>query len=162
MKRIEMRGKHGVGKVAIVDDEDYELLSSRKWWANADGYAIARAGSGRKSPSILMHRLLLNPPRHLQIDHINGNRLDNRRCNLRLCNTAQNNQNMRPGARKGSSQFKGVHWCNERHKWCATIKGANRRYNLGRFDNEEDAARAYDCKAAELFGEFAKFNLLPK
>lgn len=159
MKKIVLRGKYGFGKIALVDDEDYESLSIRKWWVNADGYAITRARRGRGSPMVLMHRLLLCPPANLQVDHINGNRLDNRRCNLRLCNTAQNNQNMRPGAREGSSRFKGVHWHKEARKWCATIKGKDRRYNLGLFPNEEDAARAYDRKAAELFGEFFRPNL---
>lgn len=159
MKKIELRGKRGEGKHAIVDDEDYDFLIQYKWYANLDGYAVMNHFLLEDGQSALMHRLLMGTPYNLQIDHINGDRLDNRRCNLRICNTAQNNQNMRPGARHGTSQFKGVHWCATRHKWCAMIKGDYRRYNLGRFDSEIEAARAYDRKAAELFGEFFRPNL---
>jgi len=156
MKQIELRGKYGQGKFAIVDDVDYEHLVKIKWYANLDGYAVKR--SRWSSESALMHRYLMGTPDGLQVDHINGDRLDNRRCNLRLCNTAQNNRNMRPGARKGSSRFKGVHWCTTRRKWCAMIKDDHRRYNLGRFSSEIEAARAYDRKASELFGEFFRPN----
>jgi hypothetical protein len=106
-----------------------------------------------------MHRIILNAPPHLVVDHINHNGLDNRKANLRLCTVAQNNQNTRPHANPNKlSKYKGVSLDKNRNLYIALIHRNKKNYYLGRFKNETDAAKAYDKKAAELFGEFAYLN----
>jgi hypothetical protein len=108
--------------------------------------------------SIRLHRFLMDAPEGTQVDHINGDGLDNRRCNLRFATQAQNQANQR-SARGSSSMFKGVGWFKQTKRWVARIKKDKKEYHLGYFDDEIKAAEAYDIKAKELFGEFAKLNL---
>jgi hypothetical protein len=147
------RGLH-----AIVDAEDYEWLSRYKWHA-----AIARGGlfyARRNSPNgvVSMHREIMKAPEGMVVDHINGNGLDNRRCNLRLCTAEQNALNTRPRTNT-KSRFKGVF--PHGNKWLARVRYKGRRFYLGLFDNEMEAAKARDRKAVELFGEYAWRNLPP-
>jgi hypothetical protein len=100
-----------------------------------------------------MHRLFAGAP-GMDVDHINGNGLDNRRCNLRPATRSQNNMNR--AKRRGVSKFKGV--SPKRGKWRAYLKTGKKQHNLGVFESEYDAARAYDVKAKEMFGEFARVN----
>jgi len=148
------------GKFAIVDAEDYQYLVKYKWYISQDGnnfYAYAFLSKGNKKIKVFMHRMIMNAPKGLFIDHIDGNGLNNRRSNLRPCTPAQNVQNSRPRC-NASSKYKGVFWNKTNKKWNATIhKGDNRIY-LGGFDDEIEAALAYDRKAKELFGEFAYLN----
>lgn len=97
-----------------------------------------------------MHREIVDAP---EVDHRNGDRVDNRRANLRAATHLQNCQNARP---KGQSRFKGV--SRYRERWHARIKVPGRRIDLGSFHDEESAARAYDVAAREHFGEFARLN----
>lgn len=87
-----------------------------------------------------MHRVIVDAPDGLQVDHVNGDRLDNRRANLRLVTQAQNSQNH--GARGGASLFRGVYWHSQRQRWMAQVKMAGKRHYLGLFDSEQAAARA--------------------
>lgn len=91
------------------------------------------------------------------IDHANGDKSDNRISNLRVASRSQNNQNVR-SARNSSSRFKGVTWDASRGKWIAGIKQNFKRHNLGRFATEEEAARAHDAAALQLYGPYAKLN----
>ena len=147
------------GKVAIVDDEDFERFGGFKWYADKRNAWYARRAFGPRShrKSVYMHRQILNAPPSLECDHINGNGLDNRRCNLRLCTRSQNNMN-RHRSCGGSSRFKGVGRHNPRNKWRAYIGDNGKLHHLGLFANEIDAAHAYDNAATELFGEFASLN----
>ena len=142
------------GQVAIVDADDYDLLNSRKWCTSKhrDLFYAHRKEGGR---TIQMHRQILNAPKDLYCDHINHNGLDNRRANLRLCTPSQNCQNQLPQA-GFSSIYKGVSRLGNR--WRAVIKLDGRYISIGSFDNQLDAAIAYDEKAIELFGEFACLN----
>jgi hypothetical protein len=88
----------------------------------------------------------------------NHNKLDNQKHNLRLCTTSQNNMNQIPT--RGISKYKGIYWHNRNKKWVAQIKSGNNRIHIGCFENEKDAARAYNEKAIELFGEFAYLNYI--
>ncbi len=153
-------------KFAIVDAEDYNRLNKYKWCLSKTthtNYALTRVkakrvkGKRAKRKAMLMHRFILNAPRHLVVDHINHNGLDNRKKNLRLCTRAENNRNRRSFC-KGTSRYKGVSWDKKRKLFLAAIRCNGKYYNLGRFKSETKAAKAYDKKAKELFGEFAFLN----
>ena len=150
------------GKFATVDAEDFDQLNSYKWYANKkkNTYYAARNLKLQNGKKILMHReiLGLEAGDGLQADHKSGNGLDNRRANLRMCNQSQNNQNRH--SFWGTSKFKGVYWNKPANKWMARITLEGKLIYLGCFDFEIDAARAYDVKARELFGEFAKCNFI--
>ncbi len=107
-----------------------------------------------------MHRLIVGAKAGISIDHINGNTLDNRKCNLRIATPSQNSMNQR--IKEHSSHYKGVTWHRQHGKWYAQLKHNQHLNFLGLFLNEEDAARAYDAKAKELFGEFARLNFPPQ
>lgn len=162
MKEIQLTR----GYVAIVDDEDYERVAQHKWQANifprADGSLNVYAQRGvRKSDGCKsvqrLHRFILDAPAGMDIDHINGNSLDNRRSNLRVCTRSENMCNQRPRA-CGSSAFKGVSWFKRDAKWRAQIRIDGKTINLGCFTSEIDAARAYDAAATKNYGEFARTN----
>lgn len=153
------------GYVAIVDDADFEWLSQWKWCCK-NGYAGRSDRHGNAIRSIFMHREILGlVARKTYADHINGNPLDNRRENLRVA-TPQQNQLNRRGNRNSTSRFRGVTYRQSLRKWAVTIcLGRHLRsatYSpdlyLGIFACEEEAARVYDAKARELFGEFAFLN----
>jgi hypothetical protein len=153
---------------AIVDDQDYDWLMQWSWQRNGDGYAsrqvwIPKSEQAEGGPShtkISMHRLIADTPKHLVTDHINGNRLDNRRSNLRHLTRKQNAQ-WRPKLKgKTTSDYIGVFY-NKRYKkkWQAYIYRDGRQVVLGRFELETDAALAYNLAARELFGDEAIQNV---
>ena len=146
------------GKFALVDDADYEWLSKWKWWARMNRSKRFYAARHRKHRAIYMHREIMKPPKGMQVDHINHDTLDNRRCNLRICTHTQNMQNKK-SYKGSSSKYKGVSWDKEHKNYRADITYKGKRIHLGHYTNEKDAARAYDNKAIELFGAFAKLNL---
>lgn len=146
------------GYVAIVDDEDYELVSTFKWYALTPKatdriYAVSRRGF------VYMHRLILGlHPGDPYVDHINRDGLDNRRANVRLATNSQNQANNRPQSRPTASRFKGVTWHGRDKLWHACIKVDQRKHHLGYSKSEEDMARAYDRAAVQYFGEYARLN----
>lgn len=148
------------GKCAIVDSDDYEELNKHKWCAvkypNGQFYALRGSGDPHKTP-IRMHRKIMDFPKTGEIDHINGNGLDNRKCNLRNISHKNNIQNSRLSARNKSG-YKGVRWDKEREKWIVWIGFNLKRINLGRFSDIVEAARAYDKAAKKYFGDTAKTN----
>jgi hypothetical protein len=148
------------GLYTLVDDEDFEYLNQFKWYAKNCGkkkYAVRHyLKAYRNKSKKYMHRELLDAPKGLQVDHINGDSLDNRRCNIRLCTSADNVRNRRKLKEKG---YKGVIWIERVKKWRANIGHNGKNMYLGYFKNEVDGARAYDKKAKELYGEFANLNL---
>lgn len=152
------------GKIAFVDDEDFERLAKWKWYAWSRRRAgrlvwyAARAGRKGEARTVWMHRELMDAVTGELIDHENGDGLDNRRrANLRRCTRAGNMHNMakRPGC---SSKYKGVYWDSRECCWRSKIKLHDKGYGLGTFDEEEDAAIVYDVAAQLLFGEFARLN----
>lgn len=150
-KEIQLANNKGT---ALVDDEDFELVNKYKW-CSSHGYARAVV-NGKK---IHMHRLILGFQKNSEqeIDHINGDELDNRRFNLRLCTHRQNSANRRKGCGT-SSGYKGVTWDKATWKWMAQIMVNYRNIHLGRFIDEIAAARAYDVAARKHFGKFARTN----
>ena len=148
------------GKVAIVDAEDFDRFKKYKWHISKSSRTFyASRNKNRKicHKELYMHRLIINVPPGMFVDHINHNGLDNRRKNLRLCTAQQNARNNRP-QRRASSKYKGVSWRKDGKVFRAQIWHNAKSINLGRFKNEIDAARAYDKKARELFGQFAYLN----
>jgi hypothetical protein len=152
------------GKVAVVDDADFEWLSQWKWTylpsKNDRGYAYRRKRVDGRNTCIYLHRFIMETPEGMDTDHKNGNPLDNRRVNLRICTTAENLANRGPLLTRNKSGYRGV--CLQRNKWIAQIgyRRADGRTNivLGRFNTPEEAARAYDKELHAKFGEFAKLN----
>lgn len=146
------------GMVALVDDDDYEWLNSMKWHAHRDGhtcYARHAYWENGACKTVKMHRVIMGAPQGKEIDHMNGNGLDNRKSNLRICSTAENQHNGRKW-QQTSSRYKGVsRWKN---KWRARLKSAGKEIYLGTFDTEEEAAKAYDEGALRVFGPFAYVN----
>lgn len=146
------------GKFATVDDADYDWLAKHKWSYDPKGYAMRRSAN----VTIYMHRVVLNASGPVTVDHVNGDGLDNRRENLRVVTTAQNNYNRHPEKRPKTSQYKGVSLNRKVNRWQAHIKKGDeyRRY-LGLYDSEQDAARAYNAAARHLFGPYAYINDVP-
>jgi len=145
------------GKVAIVDDDDYEYLSKNNWYFSG-GYA--KKATSRKSGKhtiVRMHRVIMDAPIGVDVDHRDGDKLNNRKENLRLCNRSQNLANKKLGA-KNTSGYKGVTWFKRDKKWRAQIKHNRKAIHIGYYDNLEAAAKAYDEKAREFFGEYARVN----
>jgi hypothetical protein len=153
MKEIQLTQ----GKVAIVDDEDYEWLSQWRWHyiksRRDTGYASRSVRVGNSLKAIFMHRLIMETPDNMITDHINHDTLDNRRSNLRICTTLQNQWNRKLPITNTTGKM-GIYWEEDRQKWRAVITKNYKAYRLGRFDSMEDAADAYDAKARELRGEF--------
>lgn len=141
------------GKFAIIDDEDAERVNQFTWFFGPQGYA-ARQGErdGDKRTLIHLHRVIMNAPATMQVDHINGDTLDNRKSNLRLCTHAENVIN-RPG-RPGESKYKGVSLDKRRGRWYAR----HAKQHIGSFATEEEAAQAYDEFVKDKYGEFAWLN----
>lgn len=142
------------GCAALVDDVDFDMLMQWKWCYNT-GYAVRTDYSSGKPKRIYMHRLIMETPSGMETDHINSNRLDNRRSNLRVCTHQQNCMNVLP---VGASKYKGVTWHKGDRKWQSSIFVDGKLKYLGSFKSEEDAALAYNFAALEAFGEFAKQN----
>lgn len=151
------------GKVALVDDDDFERVNQHKWYCN-HGYAYRSVNIGKKKYiKVAMHRFINNTPDELETDHINGNKLDNRKCNLRNCTAKQNKWNTKIIA-SNTTGYKGVDIRKRKRKngiyesIRATIYVDGKLKYLGKFDDLEDAARAYNREAIKHFGEFANLN----
>ena len=145
------------GQFAIVDDEDYKWLSQFKWHAAKRGknfYATRHLVKEKRK--IYMHQQVMNTQQGQELDHKNGNGLDNRKENLRFCTRSQNNMNRRKT--KGSSKYKGVSWDNQSKKWVAHFQFNGKSAHIGYFDSEIEAACAYDETAKRYFGEYALLN----
>jgi hypothetical protein len=154
------------GYEAIVDAEDLPVLTKHKWHVmiSADKSQVyARRsvymGNGR-TLKVYMHRQLALAERHEQVDHINGITLDNRKKNLRKCTQAENTYNTKRRT-NNTSGYKGIYkkkYSSGRQVYCSSIQYNGKSIHIGTFDKIDDAIKAYDKKAKELFGKFAKTN----
>ena len=158
MRTIVLGGRKAAGRVALVDDEDFEMACQRAWHVHGhvrpgggiDGpYAKANLGGGA---TIFLHNLITGLR---YIDHVNGDGLDCRRSNLRAATKSQNGANRRSSA-GSSSRYKGV--SARRGRWQARIRVNGQFVYLGVFGSEEEAARTYDAAALAAWGEFARLN----
>lgn len=149
VKRIKL----STGGFCIVDDIDYEYLKEYTWRQDQHGYASNVRRIKRRTVTILMHRLIINAPEGFDTDHINRNRLDNRRSNLRVCTRSQNNMNSKIRIDNNSGS-KGVSWHKQTNKWRSYINYGGKQISLGLFSRLSDAVIARRIKAKELYGEF--------
>lgn len=142
------------GKVAIVDDEDYERISKRKWFFHAaTGYAMGYVTQGRGRSPVYLHRIILNAAKGDYVDHRSRDKLDNRHSNIRICTQTQNILNSpNVGSGKWTSKYRGVSAL--RYKWKAAF--CNR--TLGHFYSEIEAAQAYDAAALAAHPDFVHLN----
>lgn len=151
------------GMSALVDDEDYDELIKHKWHASSDSYNIYACrttySEGHKHHNLLMHRVIMGDISGIMYDHIDGNGLNNQKLNLRIVTHTQNTRNRKNNS-IGSSRYKGVYWGNQLQRWVAKIRGSKNQIYIGSFKVEEEAARAYNKKAVELFGEYARLNII--
>lgn len=150
MKRIPL----SQGKFATVDDGEFNLINQWKWSFRSDGYAVRR----ENNKMIRLHRQLTNAPQGMDVDHINGNTLDNRKSNLRICTHRQNIQNQKIRNQITSSKYKGVLHDKRSGKWMARLTLNGKQKRLGLFHCEIAAACMYNAKAKEYFGEYARPN----
>lgn len=152
------------GITFVIDQEDIEIVARFKWHT-VNGYAHTWMNIGDKRTSVYMHRLLMGliskkyDPKKNEVDHKNRNRGDNRKDNLRLVSTSTNGQN-RGKIHGTSSRFKGVSFFKSTGLWGSAISKDKKRKHLGSFKSEEDAARAYNNAAIELYGKDASLNEL--
>lgn len=169
--RIPLKNrKKEIVAYTVIDDADYDLVKNISWsriiTMGKYPYAFGNIKVRGKWKGIKLHRLLLKPKPNELVDHKNGDGLDNRRSNLRVCNKAQNGQNSKRPS-NNTTGFKGIIFvksradcgtpCSER-PWMAQIGHENKHITIGYFKTAKLAAQAYDKKAKELHGEFAKLN----
>lgn len=145
MKRIKLTQ----GKYALVDDKDYEELNKHKWYfAN---YAIRQVGG----KGVFMHKVIMPAPKGMHTDHINRDKLDNRKQNLRVCTHAENNRNTTTMWKTNRSGYKGVTFNKKAGKYVAQIKEHGNYRFLGHYDVPEEASLAYKEAALKYHGNFA-------
>lgn len=149
----------------LVDDVDYDILSKYKWSLNHKGYPICNIWIDGKRTTKSISRLLINPPKGKQVDHINGNKLDNRRNNLRMCSPQENCFN-RKHRKDSHSIYKGVSAFFYTKKngdtktyYKATIQVNKKPMYLGTYKTQYSAAKAYNEAAKTHFGKFALLNI---
>ena len=159
MREVTIKG----GRVALVDDEDFERVNQFKWYIQANKsntYAMRISVIDGKDKKIYLHRFILNlenSTEKLDVDHINHNSLDNRKINLRACTRTQNMMNA-TFRKKSFSKYKGVSLCKDGINFRARIKINKIEIQIGRFANEIEAAKAYDEAAKKYYGEFCYIN----
>lgn len=157
MKEIQLTQ----GKVALVDDSDFEAVNEFKWFAYRNGETFYAARSVKKPDGQWvrqdLHRFLM-PGAPDEVDHKDGDGLNNQRENLRPATHQQNMQGFRRKRPGATSKFRGVYWNKSHGKWQAQIRVKGALIHLGLFTSETEAGRAYDVAAQEHFGEFASLN----
>lgn len=153
--KLSLRGNRGSGKTAIVDnDAAGQLAATHKWYLSAKGYVmLSRPVDGET----YLHRFIAKPLAGFHVDHANGNKLDNRRENLRVCTQEENNRNIATKRSHSRQPYKGVRATATR-MWNARIRFKGKEIHIGNYTSAMDAAIAYDAKAKLLFGNFAALN----
>lgn len=151
------------GQWTVVSLGDFDKVGGRAWYARKSGtgkfYASYKKGVGKHGNfCVHMHRVIMDAPLGMEVDHIDGNSLNNRRSNLRVCTTAENRKNTR--ITWGKSGIKGVHWCSRTKRWIAKISANHKPIYVGVFKDKWSAAIAYNEAAKKYHGEFAALNVI--
>lgn len=147
------------GKVAFVDDSDYEIVKGFHYYYHSKGYAIRWAGAHHIPKEVYLHHDIVGKaPQGFVVDHINGNKLDNRRNNLRFVTRSQNRVNSRKTRYGKYSKYRGAHFHKRKGMWSASIGVNGKLIHLGYFFNELEAALAYNDAANKYFGIYAPLN----
>jgi len=142
-----------------LDRQDGDLLYRASLWVSSHGYL---RGYFKRGEEFYVHRFIMQAKKGETIDHINGDKLDNRRCNLRICTQRENTRNSRARS-DNSSGVPGVFWSPERNKWVAQITDDGKRIHLGRFENKEAAIEAKLLAERNLYGQFSRqFGVMKK
>lgn len=152
--KLSKQGKNKGLYKAIVDSELHYRLSKFRWCFSNGGYAARRDGN----KTMQMHRFIMQPSDEMEVDHINGHKLDNRRCNLRLATRTQNNANRRISS-NNTSGYKGVSWNKKLNLWMVYVK-LDRKKFVKYAKTKEEAAVKYNQMASSLFGEYARLNII--
>lgn len=145
------------GKISIIDSVDFDRVSKYKWSFCSLGYAERRESVNMGGKIVRLHRFIMNAPKDKLVDHINGDGLDNRRVNLRLCTKSENMRN-RNKTKINKSGYKGVYFETQTNKWKAQINIDGKNVNLGRYPSPILAAKAYDKACKKFHGNFGKTN----
>jgi hypothetical protein len=155
MKELKLTKKH----YALIDDADFERVSAWRWKALISGATVYAVRSTRQG-NILLHRFLLGLPsgHSPEVDHRDSNGLNCQRRNLRVATPSQNQAAKRKTKRLTSSAYKGVCWDKQHRKWKVQLESKGKHINVGLFDDEVLAARAYDASALMYHGDFAYLN----
>lgn len=143
--------------LVMVDDEDYAYLNQFNWQVGKDN--TVKTHKNKLLEERLIHRVIMKPSKNQEIDHIDGNRLNNQKSNLRYATSSQNKANRGP-RKDNKSGYKGVSWHKQRKKWTARIKNGSKYEHLGLFQNKIDAAKTYNIKAIEYYGSYAWLNII--
>jgi len=147
------------GKVAIVDDGDFEALNQYKWHAQKTGNGTFYAARGRGGKYVLLHREIMPTVDGMEVDHINGDGLNCQKRNLRNCTRSQNARNSKISS-SSTSGFKGASWHKRDKIWTSGIWVNGKQKHLGNFTLLKEAALAYNEAAIKYFGEFARLNTI--
>jgi hypothetical protein len=160
MRKLALRGIRGEGKFSLLDNVDFDRLSARKWYVDRKGY-VRQSHTGKK-----LHRLVLDAPPDKQVDHINGDKLDNRRANLRLCTNTENQWN-RAKLKRNTSGYQGAMLIKSYQAkgwkcWQSVISHNGKKISLGYYATAQEAGAAYNKAAVSLRGEFAALGRVEK
>jgi hypothetical protein len=153
MKKIFLNNKC----FTLVDDEDFDSLNQFNWFV-VNGYARRQKKIKGVPIRIYLHRVVTNCPDNFCVDHINGNRLDNRKENLRICTKADNQKHSKLIIKTNTSGFRGI--VPQKNRWRARISLDNKTRHIGYYDTKQEAAKAYNKIAREYYKEFATLNPL--
>lgn len=152
------------GKECIIDDSDLQIINGKRWIVTScNGKQYVRFNYSdtidgkRKQIHLYLHRHLLSAPKGMEVDHINGNTLDNRRSNLRVCTHRENIRNKKTPSHNKSG-YKGVSYSARYKKYMVCIKMNGKTLHLGGFADPKEGYEVYKAKALELFGEYANFG----
>ena len=154
--RYDLSGEYGIGYTDITNEkfifdlEDYHKIKDYCWRKSTNGYIVEHHSQNGQHIFNYMHRLITNAPKGMMVDHINHNKSDNRKSNLRVCTHAQNSRNMRPHKNRVS----GVYWCESRKKYVAQITYKCKTKTLGYFTTENEAIQTRKQAQDKYFGEF--------
>lgn len=150
--KVEIKRKNQI-ILCQIDEEDFKLFKKYKWYVTVRGY-ITRDVKGQK---LLFHRMIMNCPAGMYVDHIDGDPTNNKKENLRI---VTHQQNMMNKMKRNNRKYKGVYWQEHAKKWRSSISVNQKRIHIGYFNNPVEAAMAYNTMAIELHGEYAKLNII--